>query len=141
MSARQPDVLDGLAVASLRGEGKLWEVIHAASGLPVFSGGYLRQRRFAEQARADFLATGVDFTADSRTVYSQRERWRAPYALWRFRSHQDEIDPVTGEHYSSSTHYGQVIPSAAQAAAYRARRAEEAEYAAQLAAWETDGGA
>jgi hypothetical protein len=108
------DVTGGLAVVSLHGAGRCWYVTHAASGLPVFSGGYLRQKRFAVQARADLLATGSDFTRDAREV--GRDRRGAPVSeLWGRRAGQDHIDPVTGEHYSWSTHYGQVIPSAAQA--------------------------
>jgi hypothetical protein len=129
-------------VVSLRGEGKAWYVEHAASGLPVFGGGYLRQRRFAEQARYDLLATGVDFTQDRDGLRGHAlDTARPAMALWYQRARQDSTDPVTGEHYSWSTHYGQVVPSAAQAAAYRARLAEEAEYAAELARWEADGGA
>jgi hypothetical protein len=109
------DITGGLAVVSLHGAGRCWYVTHAASGLPLFSGGYLRQKRFAVQAREDFLATGTDFTRDAREV--GRDLRGVPVsALWRRRVQQDCIDPVTGEHYSWSTHYGQVIPSAAHAA-------------------------
>lgn len=112
---RSPAELDGLAVASLRGEGKLWEVIHAASGLPVVSGGFLRQRRFADLARADFLATGIDWTLSAAELRGKLGPSQQAYDLWHRRAGQDRIDWVTGEHYSSSTHYGQVIPSEAHA--------------------------
>lgn len=139
---RQRGVVGGLAVTSLRGEGKAWHVVHAVSGVPVFGGGYLRQKRFAVECRDDLLATGVDFAG---TLDSLRggvlEPARRVMQLWKQRTQQEYADPVTGEYYSWSTHYGSVIPSAAQAAAYRARLADDAEYAAQLAAWETDGGA
>lgn len=140
----RPGVVGGLVVRSLRGEGKAWYVEHAVSGVPVFGGGYLRQKRFALECRADLLATGVNFELplDGLRGGALRPAWRV-MQLWKQRAQQDSTDPVTGEHYSWSTHYGQDIPSAAQAAAYRARLAAEAEaeYAAQLAAWETDGGA
>jgi hypothetical protein len=109
------DVVNGLAVTSLRGEGTAWYVAHDASGLEVHGGGWLRQKRFAEQARADLLATGVDWTLSVADLRGQlRVAWPA-VALWRKRAGQDEIDLRTGEHYSCSTHYGQVIPSARHA--------------------------
>lgn len=114
MTARRPAALGGLAVASLHGDGHAWHVVHAASGMPAHDG-YLRQRRFAEQACTDLLATGVDFTGTPQEIFRQRDRWRAAYALWSRRARQDRIDLVTGEHYSRLTHYGQVIPSAAHA--------------------------
>jgi len=117
MGAREPETLGGLTVTSLRGEGKLWEITHAPSGKPVLRGGWLRQRRFAEQARADLLATGVDFTLSAAELQHDG-KLRPAYpavALWSHRARQDRIDLVTGEHYSSDTHYGQVIPSEAHA--------------------------
>jgi hypothetical protein len=115
MSKRDPETLGGLRVASLRGAGNAWEVLHDASGLPVFGGGFLRQTRFAVEARADFLATGIDFTLSAAGLRGKLGPMHKVCALWRFRSHQDCIDLVTGEHYSWSTHYGQVIPSAEHA--------------------------
>jgi hypothetical protein len=114
MAAYQ-QILDGLIVTSLRGEGKAWEIIHAASGKPVLRGGWLRQRRFAEQARADLLATGVDWTLSASDLRGKLDAARPAVALWSWRARQDGIDLVTGEHYSWSTHYGQVIPSAEHA--------------------------
>lgn len=108
------DTVGGLAVVSLRGEGKAWYVEHAPSGKPA-TRGYLRQKRFALEARADLLATGVDFTAEPAAIVIERDRWKHVAALWARRAHQDHIDMVTGEHYSWSTHYGQVIPSAEHA--------------------------
>jgi hypothetical protein len=118
------DVTGGLAVVSLRDEGRCWYVTHAASGLPLF-GGFLRQKRFAVQARDDFLATGTDFTRDAREV-GRDKRGGSVSELWGRRADQDHIDPVTGEHYSGSTHYGQVIPSAAHAALIAAAMASYA---------------
>jgi hypothetical protein len=110
------DVVGGLAVASLHGEGKAWYVEHAGSGVPAFGGGFLRQKRFAVEARADFLATGVDFTRDLNGLRGGAlEPAYEVMQLWRWRSRQDKIDLRTGEHYSWSTHYGQVIPSAQHA--------------------------
>jgi len=123
MSARELETLGGLTVASLRGEGKAWHVIHASSGLPVLRSGYLRQRRFAEQARADFLAGGTDFTqsADELHRSGELDAARAAVLLWTRRAMASDhgqvrgIDLVTGEHYSWMTSYGQFIPSAAHA--------------------------
>lgn len=109
------DVVDGLEVTSLRGEGKAWYVAHAASGLEVHGGGWLRQKRFALEARADLLATGVDWTLSVADLSGQLGAAWPVVALWRKRAGQDEIDLRTGEHYSWSTHYGQVIPSAEHA--------------------------
>jgi hypothetical protein len=119
---------DGLTVHR---DGSGWTVCHAASGLYAVS--RLRQRRFAEQARDDFLATGVDFTRDKGAVYGDRELWRAPYALWYQRARLAENDPATGEYYSASLHYGTVPNSARAAAEYRAKRAAEVEAAGQVA--------
>jgi hypothetical protein len=123
MTAREPETLGGLTVTSLRGEGKAWEIVHAASGKPVLRGGWLRQRRFAEQARADFLASGTDFTLSADELH-RTGSLKAAYPavlLWTRRAMGSDhgqlrgIDLVTGEHYSWSVHYGQVIPSAAHA--------------------------
>jgi hypothetical protein len=108
-----------------------WTVSHAESGLYAVSG--LRQRRFAEQARDDFLASGVDFTRDKRAVFADRDRWREPYQLWYQRARLAENHPETGEYYSTTVHYGSVPNSAQAAAEYRAKRAAEAEAASQVA--------
>lgn len=111
--SKTPDVVGGLALACIpRGNG--WYVIHAETGVTA-THGFLRQKRFAVQARADLLATGVDFTASPKEIGARREEWAGAYRLWRRRADQDSIDLVTGEHYSWSTHYGQVIPSEAHA--------------------------
>jgi hypothetical protein len=107
-------IKDGLIVSE---QGHSWGVYHAGSQLQVVTG--FRQRRFAEQARDDLLATGTDFTADAEAVTADRARWVSTAQLWVIRARQDHVDPVTFEHYSWSTHYGQIIPSAAQAAAWR----------------------
>jgi len=71
----------------------------------------------APEARADLLATGVDFTVSVAELRNGRalDAARPVVALWSRRTMQDEIYWRTGEHYSWSTHYGQVIPSAAHA--------------------------
>jgi hypothetical protein len=82
----------------------------------VFGGGFLRQKRFAVEARANFLATGVDFTRDLNGLRGGvLDPADGVMRLWRWRSRQDKIDLRTGEHYSWSTHYAQVIPSAQHA--------------------------
>jgi hypothetical protein len=109
---REPEVAGGLRIAHLDPAAHGWWVEHVASGKPAVAG-YLRQRRFAEQLRADLLATGVDFEQDARVVSApaELERWRPVYYLWRQRARQGSIDLVTGEHYSVNSHYGQPIPS------------------------------
>jgi len=96
-----------------------WDVTHAESGREAVGG--LRQRRFAEQARAELLATGVDFTASIREIQrpATRKMWRDVYYRWQARSQATDIDPETYEYYPWSCRYGQVIPSAAQAADLR----------------------
>lgn len=111
---KAPDAEGGLQVVSLHGKGAAWYVEHAPSGKPA-TRGYLRQKRFAVEARTALLATGVDFTADPAAIVIERDRWKRVAGLWAMRASQDEIDLVTGEHYSWSTHYGQVIPSAEHA--------------------------
>jgi hypothetical protein len=112
MTARPPEVIGGLAV---RKDHTGWTVVHVNSGLYVASS--LRQRRFAEQARTEFLALDVDFTGTKGEVAAQSEHWRAVHAKWWQRARQEHLDLVTLEYYPQSTHYGQCIPSA--------RRAEE----------------
>ena len=122
MTAREPETLGGLTVTSLRGEGKAWYVVHAASGLPAY-GGYLRQRRFAEQARADFLATGTDWTLSAAELHRTGALGaaRSTVVTWTRRAMGADlgqlrgIDLRTGEHYSWMTSYGQFIPSAQHA--------------------------
>lgn len=111
---RSPEVLDGLAV---RQDNLGWGVFHAESGLAAVRG--LRQRRFADQARADMLATGVDFTRPARDVQKDRARWSEVYYRWQRRASATDLDPDTWEFYPKHARYGQVIPSAAQAAAWR----------------------
>ena len=109
------DIAGGLAVTSLRDGGKAWYVAHAASGLEVHGGGFLRQKRFAVEARAGLLETGVDWTLSVADLSGRLGVAWPVVRLWRFRAGQDKIDLRTGEHYSWSTHYGQVIPSAEHA--------------------------
>jgi hypothetical protein len=109
----------GLRVAKIPGG---YAVLHEDSKLPAIQ--YLRQRRFAEQARTELLATGVDFTKDKRIVQAARERWQEVYYRWYNRTHAlgdnvPGLDPETFEHYPESTSYSQLIPSAAQAAEMR----------------------
>jgi hypothetical protein len=109
--------------AAIRGltvnkNGSGWRVTHAGSGLEVVSG--LRQRRFAEQARTDLLATGTDFTQDSRAISAQRKQWADVYWLWQQRAHQVSYDDTTFEYYPHSVRYGTFVPSAGWAEAMRA---------------------
>lgn len=108
------DIAGGLEVVCLP-SGHGWYVAHAASGLEVHGGGWLRQKRFAVEARADLLATGIDWTLSVKELSGQLGKAWPVVALWRKRAGQDSIDLVTGEHYSWSTHHGQVIPSEAHA--------------------------
>jgi hypothetical protein len=101
-----------------RGAG--YDVWHTWSGLAVVQ--RLRLRRFAEQARTELLATGVDFTQSAQKLQASRVRnqWGPVYLKWRGRGYDMTpggrgLDPVTFEHYSSDTHYGQLVPSEAQA--------------------------
>jgi cytochrome c553 len=105
-----------------------WRVYHAASGLDVVGG--LRLRRFAEEARDDFLSLDIDWTEDKASVSLQGEAWHETYRTWYNRARQTDLDPVTFEYYSWTSSYGQEIPSAARAAEYRE--------AARLAAEEVD---
>lgn len=112
-------VKGGLRVAKLAGG---YAVLHAESSLPAAQG--LRQRRFAEQARDELLATGVDFTLSSRAVQAERKRWEDVYYRWYNRTHVlgdalEDLDPETFEYYPDSTRYGQFIPSEVQAAEMR----------------------
>jgi hypothetical protein len=101
----------------VRQEATGWGVFHAASGLAAATG--LRQRRFAEQARDELLATGVDFTQDAAAVQAQRALWSPAYFRWLNRSRQFALDPETWEYYPKHSSYGQVIPSAKRAAELR----------------------
>jgi hypothetical protein len=107
----------GLVVS--RQDGCGWQVTHAPSGAVAFPG-WLRQRRFAEEARAELLATGVDFTRPVRDVSADRKRWSKVYFRWAERARSENIDPDTWEYYGTSLHYGQFIPSARWAADMRA---------------------
>jgi hypothetical protein len=112
-------VKGGLRVEKLRTG---WAVLHAWSDLPAVQ--LLRQRRFAEEARGELLATGVDFTRAARLVQADRKSWQDVYYRWHNRTHVlgdklEDLDPVTFEYYPDSTRYGQFIPSAAQAGEMR----------------------
>ena len=108
-----------------------WGVYHK-DGLPVVE--FLRQRRFAEEALTELLATGVDFTADPATIQKLADQWRTVYYKWRQRARAEEFDPITGEYYSTHTHYGTFLPSAKWAAAYReALAANDSDRMRQLA--------
>jgi hypothetical protein len=128
----------GLAVRKTA-SGSGWEVIHLSTGLRVFDG-TLRQRRFAEEAMAELLATGADFTT-KESALRDRKAWGPAYGKWLARAKSDHIDPETGEWYSWSVHAGTLStpdgswtldrpPSARQAAEYRERRATQKETAA-----------
>lgn len=118
MTART-DVAGGLRVGKTHYSA--WQVTHEASGREV--AGYLRLRRFAEQARAELLATSTDFTGSQPEVAADA-RWFPVAALWRHRVRRPDtvhgMDPDTFEHYSHAVRYGDVIPSEAHAAELRA---------------------
>jgi hypothetical protein len=112
---RYETVKGGLRVEKLAGG---WAVLHEESQLPAVQ--YLRQRRFAEQARDELLATEVDFTMHKTVIQLSASHWKDVAFLWRARTHAQgekllDLDPVTFEYYPDSTRYGQFIPSAAQA--------------------------
>jgi hypothetical protein len=117
MAKKSPDEVGGLLVSKSNRGG--WAVIHVASGLNAVC--YLRQRRFAEQARDELLATGTDFTQDKTAVQRERARWADVYYRWNQRVRQDGLDPITFEHYAAYSAYGDVIPSAARAAELAAK--------------------
>jgi hypothetical protein len=94
-----------------------YSVTHAGSGLPATPP--LRQRRFAEEARDELLATGVDFTRDKRDVQLDRPQWREVYQRWQVRARLGSYDDTTFEYYSPHASYGTFIPSAAWAQAMR----------------------
>jgi hypothetical protein len=106
----------GLIVSHRDGCG--WQVTHAASGLEA--AGRLRQRRFAEQARTELLATGTDFTRETKAIQADRKQWSEVYYRWASRARSENIDPGTWEYYGTNIHYGQFIPSARWAADMRA---------------------
>jgi hypothetical protein len=97
--------------------GRSYSVTHAGSGLPATPP--LRQRRFAEEARTELLATGTDFTADRRAVSDSRAQWREVYQRWQVRARQGSYDDTTFEYYSPHASYGTFVPSAAWAQAMR----------------------
>jgi hypothetical protein len=109
------NVKDGLVVQQWY---RSWGVYHEKSGLPAVEG--LRQRRFAEEARDELLATGVDFTADVKAVRAANEQWKPVYYEWRERARAKVFDRTTGEYYGTDISYGTFVPSAKWAAAYRA---------------------
>lgn len=106
----------GLTV-TIAGSG--WCVIHAGSGYFVAQG--LRQRRFAEEARAELLATGTDFTLPPRELHAPgtRELWVFPYAKWRARAGSREIDRETWEYYGRKVPSGTWAPPPEWAARMR----------------------
>jgi hypothetical protein len=141
MTARLPDVIGGLSVEQ-HWTGHFWDVKHAGSGLNA--AGYLRQRRFAEQARGELLALGIDWTADKRAVAAEL---RAPRALvvhdrWDRRVRTPGNDPTTHEWYSAHVTVGTARPnSAARAAELRAAdRRDVVSDPGGLSAWGADGG-
>ena len=104
----------GLVVAQ---QGHGYAVTHAASGLAATP--VLRQRRFAEQARDELLATGVDFTQAAGAISQGRAQWAEVYHRWQQRARAVAYDSATGEYYSPHVSYGTFVPSAAWAQAYR----------------------
>lgn len=81
-----------------------YKLIHAASGLPLFP--YpVRLKRQAEEARAEFYATGLDYllpAAELKRSGSMRQRRKngAIARKWHLRTLADGPDPKTGEVYS-----------------------------------------
>jgi hypothetical protein len=117
---KEPDVLGGIRVANPHRHG--WELVHEASGLHVFPG-WLRLRCYAEEARADLLRTGVDFTKGKDEITRDLARANAARNLWRLRAAAERHDPGTGEFYSAHVPLSQTPHSLAAAAAWRERRA------------------
>lgn len=95
------NVKDGLVVQQWY---RSWGVYHEKSGSPAVKG--LRQRRFAEEARDELLATGVDFTADVKAVQAANEQWKPLYYEWRERARAKVFDRTTGEYYGTGISYG-----------------------------------
>jgi hypothetical protein len=108
------DAQGGLVV---RKENTGWGVWHASSDLSAATG--LRLRKFAEEARTELLATGVDFTADARAIGGQHRQWATVYYRWRARAQGTSLDPDTFEYYSAFIRYGAKVPNAEQAALMR----------------------
>lgn len=90
------DIDGGLMVVRERGQG--WRVVHAASGKAAHSG-HLRLKRYASEARAELLATGVDFTRDAKAISKDHKVWREVYFRWSGRAAYSGHDPETGEWY------------------------------------------
>lgn len=103
---------------TVRKSGNGWEVCHSASGLRAFDG-KVRQRRFAEQARTELLATGVDFTAEPAEIQRHRPEWKQVYYKWGNRARQSCFDRETFEFYGTDIPYSSFVPSAAWAQAMR----------------------
>jgi hypothetical protein len=81
-----------------------WMVIHH-SFLSVTPG--LRLRRHAEAAKADFEATGVNFTLDDKEAgqaIRASAQARDIAGRWHARAHSDHADPDTGECYNFHYH-------------------------------------
>lgn len=108
-----------------------WGVLHVPSGLMLITGG-LRLKKFAEEMRDEFTATGADFSTEK---LSTEDRYKSVlvYYKWRARSSASYIDPETGEWYSTHIPYGTLAtpdgsfrkwgpPSGEEAESYRATR-------------------
>lgn len=111
-----------------------WAIIHSASGNTLLERG-LRLRRFAEAARDELLATGVDWgKAADQLTEEDRLRSIDTWRRWTSRTRATHLDPETGEWYrvhattrllatpdGSFSNWGP--PNPKQAAEYRVRRA------------------
>jgi hypothetical protein len=93
------DIEGGLMVTRCRGHAG-WAVVHAASGKAAHSG-QLRLKRHAVQARAELLATGVDFTRDAKAIAHARGQWKDVYFRWSSRALSHGTDMETGERYGA----------------------------------------
>lgn len=96
-AAELPGAVGGLAVVHERAG---WRVLHAVSGKAAHQG-HLRLKKHAEQARAEMLATGVDFTRDAKAVARDHAQWRDVYVRWSVRANSHGTDLETGERYGS----------------------------------------
>jgi hypothetical protein len=94
-------------------DGHGWDVVHTASGLKVAMD--LRLRRFAQEARREFLATGVDFTKGRDEVQRARGDWAKIYHVWWDRARRHGLDQETFEWYASYVPYGAKVPTTEQA--------------------------
>jgi len=104
---------------TLRSSHMGWGVWHQRSGLPLVVG--LRQRRFAVEARHDFLATGIVFDRDAPEIQRDVAAFGAVYYKWGHRAESTAINPETYEFYAFHVPFGAAVPSQKEARAMRER--------------------